>query len=190
MRLRRRGGRRHGCSTEAATATRLSHYEPRRLVVRFPRAHLSERDASRRRGGYPLHTPQHGGYPLHTPQHRRAHMITANEGAAVGVAAGYHLATGKVPLVYLQNSGIGNTVNPLLSLADPKVRGVMTYSQCHTASVTQPVSYSQCHTAQCHTASAIQPVPYMQLLCVQSVRRICRGMCVESPAAVAGQAGG
>ena len=44
-------------------------------------------------------------------------MITANEGTAVALAAGYHLATGELPVVYLQNSGVGNVVNPLLSLA-------------------------------------------------------------------------
>ncbi len=49
------------------------------------------------------------------------HVIAANEGNAVAIAAGYHLATGKIPLVYLQNSGMGNTVNPLLSLVDEKV---------------------------------------------------------------------
>lgn len=49
------------------------------------------------------------------------HVIAANEGAAVGLAAGVHLATGDVPMVYLQNSGLGNAVNPLLSLADPEV---------------------------------------------------------------------
>ncbi len=48
-------------------------------------------------------------------------IIAANEGAAVGIAAGHYLATGKVPVVYMQNSGIGNAVNPLLSLADEKV---------------------------------------------------------------------
>jgi len=52
------------------------------------------------------------------------HVITANEGAAVAVAASYHLATKKSPVVYLQNSGFGNTVNPLLSLADPKVYSI------------------------------------------------------------------
>jgi len=46
------------------------------------------------------------------------HIIAANEGAAVGLACGYHIATGYIPLVYMQNSGIGNAVNPLLSLAD------------------------------------------------------------------------
>ena len=49
------------------------------------------------------------------------HIIAANEGTAVGIAAGYYMASGKLPLVYMQNSGLGNTVNPLLSLADEKV---------------------------------------------------------------------
>ena len=52
------------------------------------------------------------------------HVIAANEGTAVGLAAGHHLATGSLPLVYLQNSGLGNTVNPILSLADPEVYGL------------------------------------------------------------------
>jgi phosphonopyruvate decarboxylase len=47
--------------------------------------------------------------------------IAVNEGAAVALAAGYHLATGGVPLVYMQNSGLGNAANPLLSLTDPDV---------------------------------------------------------------------
>jgi len=49
---------------------------------------------------------------------KQNHVIAVNEGAAVGLACGYHLATGRVPLVYMQNSGLGNAVNPLLSLAD------------------------------------------------------------------------
>jgi len=52
------------------------------------------------------------------------HLIAANEGGAIGLATGYYLATGKLPLVYLQNSGIGNAVNPLLSLADPQVYSI------------------------------------------------------------------
>lgn len=52
------------------------------------------------------------------------HLIAANEGAAVALAAGYHMATGKVPLVYLQNSGQGNLVNPLVSLTHPEVYGI------------------------------------------------------------------
>jgi phosphonopyruvate decarboxylase len=49
------------------------------------------------------------------------HLITANEGNAVAVAMGYHMATGKVAAVYMQNSGLGNSVNPLTSLADADV---------------------------------------------------------------------
>ena len=52
------------------------------------------------------------------------HVVAANEGGAVALACGYHLATGKVPLVYLQNSGQGNTINPLLSLADRDVYSI------------------------------------------------------------------
>ena len=52
------------------------------------------------------------------------HVISANEGGAVALALGYHLATGKVPLVYLQNSGLGNIINPLLSLADAEVYSI------------------------------------------------------------------
>ena len=55
---------------------------------------------------------------------RESHVITANEGAAVGIAIGHYLRTGDPALVYLQNSGFGNTINPLLSLADPDVYGV------------------------------------------------------------------
>jgi phosphonopyruvate decarboxylase len=55
---------------------------------------------------------------------RERHVIAANEGGAVALAAGHHLATGAVPLVYLQNSGIGNAVNPLLSLVDPEVYAI------------------------------------------------------------------
>jgi phosphonopyruvate decarboxylase len=52
------------------------------------------------------------------------HVVTANEGSAVALAAGSHLATGTVPLVYMQNSGQGNAVNPLTSLAAPEVYGI------------------------------------------------------------------
>lgn len=48
-------------------------------------------------------------------------IIAANEGGAVALAAGYHLATGKVGCVYMQNSGEGNAVNPLASLTDREV---------------------------------------------------------------------
>lgn len=55
---------------------------------------------------------------------KEKNIIAANEGAAVGIAAGYHIATGKLSLVYMQNSGLGNTLNPLLSLADEKVYSI------------------------------------------------------------------
>jgi len=52
------------------------------------------------------------------------HIIAANEGNCVALAAGYHLATGKIPVVYLQNSGIGNIINPVASLMNDKVYGI------------------------------------------------------------------
>ena len=51
-------------------------------------------------------------------------MIAANEGNAVGIAAGHWFASRELPLVYMQNSGMGNAMNPLASLADPDVYGV------------------------------------------------------------------
>lgn len=52
------------------------------------------------------------------------HIIAANEGNAIAIAAGYHIGTGKIPLVYMQNSGIGNAINPLLSLCDPEIYSI------------------------------------------------------------------
>lgn len=52
------------------------------------------------------------------------HIITANEGLAIGLAAGHYLNTGSIPLVYLQNSGLGNTINPITSLADKEMYGL------------------------------------------------------------------
>lgn len=52
------------------------------------------------------------------------HIIAANEGNCVGLAMGHYLATGKPAVVYMQNSGLGNTVNPVTSLADPDVYGI------------------------------------------------------------------
>jgi phosphonopyruvate decarboxylase len=49
------------------------------------------------------------------------HVITTNEGNAIGLAIGYHIATGKIPLVYMQNSGLSNAMDPLTSLADKSV---------------------------------------------------------------------
>jgi phosphonopyruvate decarboxylase len=49
------------------------------------------------------------------------HLIASNEGAAVSTAIGYHLATGTLPVVYMQNSGLGNAINPLISIASRDV---------------------------------------------------------------------
>lgn len=55
------------------------------------------------------------------PKH---HIIAANEGNAVALAAGYHLSTGRIPVVYLQNSGEGNIINPVASLLNEKVYAI------------------------------------------------------------------
>lgn len=55
------------------------------------------------------------------PKH---HVIAANEGNAAALAAGYHLATGKHPVVYMQNSGEGNIINPAASLLNEKVYAI------------------------------------------------------------------
>ena len=52
------------------------------------------------------------------------HVIAANEGNALSIGIGYNLVTNKIPLIYLQNSGLGNIINPLLSLADDKVYAI------------------------------------------------------------------
>lgn len=52
------------------------------------------------------------------------HIIAANEGNAVALAAGYYLSTGKIPCVYLQNSGLGNIINPVASLLNDKVYAI------------------------------------------------------------------
>jgi phosphonopyruvate decarboxylase len=58
----------------------------------------------------------------HTPSFQN--IITPNEGNAIALAAGYNLATGKPAMVYMQNSGLGNSVNPITSLADPEVYAI------------------------------------------------------------------
>src|SRR5574344_561515 len=57
------------------------------------------------------------------PKH---HVIAATEGNCAALAAGYHLATGKVPVVYMQNSGEGNIINPVASLLNDKVYAIPT----------------------------------------------------------------
>jgi phosphonopyruvate decarboxylase len=55
---------------------------------------------------------------------REKNIITANEGNAIGFAAGHYIATRKPAVVYMQNSGLGNTVNPLTSLTDPQAYSI------------------------------------------------------------------
>ncbi len=52
------------------------------------------------------------------------HFVAANEGSAVAIAAGYFLSTGKVPVVYMQNSGLGNAINPLTSIVHKSIYSV------------------------------------------------------------------
>ncbi len=52
------------------------------------------------------------------------HVISTNEGSATGIGIGYHLASGKIPCVYMQNSGLGNAINPLISIAHRKVYSI------------------------------------------------------------------
>jgi len=61
-------------------------------------------------------------FALHGTQGR--HIVAANEGGAIALCAGHYLATGKPGLCYMQNSGLGNAVNPLASLMDDKVYGL------------------------------------------------------------------
>jgi len=62
------------------------------------------------------------GLDAHWPS--PSHVIAANEGNAVALAAGHHLASGAIPLVYMQNSGMGNAMNPLISLTDAAVYSI------------------------------------------------------------------
>ena len=63
-------------------------------------------------------------YLINTYGISEKHVIAANEGNCTALAAGYHLATGKVPVVYMQNSGIGNIINPVASLLNDKVYAI------------------------------------------------------------------
>ena len=52
------------------------------------------------------------------------HYTTVNEGTAISTAIGRHLDTSEIPCVYLQNSGLGNAINPLISIAHNKVYSI------------------------------------------------------------------
>ncbi len=57
-------------------------------------------------------------------KNKKQHIITANEGSAIASSVGYFLATGKLPCAYMQNSGLGNAINPLVSIAHKKVYAI------------------------------------------------------------------
>lgn len=58
---------------------------------------------------------------IETEAPKQNHVIAANEGNAIGIASGYHMATKNIPVVYMQNSGLGNCINPLISLTHQEV---------------------------------------------------------------------
>ena len=55
---------------------------------------------------------------------KHTHIVAANEGNAVALAAGYYISEKKIPVVYLQNSGTGNIINPVCSLLNEKIYGI------------------------------------------------------------------
>ena len=54
----------------------------------------------------------------------KKHVIASNEGAAISIGIGYNLSTKKVPCIYLQNSGLSNAINPLISIASKDVYSI------------------------------------------------------------------
>ena len=71
--------------------------------------------------GVPDSTLKHFCFYLDDNTSKENHIIAANEGNSVAIAAGYHLSTGEIPLVYMQNSGLGNAINPITSLIDKEI---------------------------------------------------------------------
>lgn len=55
---------------------------------------------------------------------RKKHVVATNEGSAVSLGIGYHLSTKKIPCIYLQNAGLSNAINPLISIANKKVYSI------------------------------------------------------------------
>ena len=55
---------------------------------------------------------------------KKNHVIATNEGSATSIAIGHYLSTKKIPCVYMQNSGLSNALNPLISIAHPKVYSI------------------------------------------------------------------
>lgn len=57
-------------------------------------------------------------------KNKNEHIVAANEGTAVSLGIGYHLATNKLPCIYMQNSGLGNAINPLISISHKKIYSI------------------------------------------------------------------
>ena len=55
---------------------------------------------------------------------KKHHIIASNEGAAVSIGIGHYLSTNKIPCIYMQNSGLSNALNPLISIANKKVYSI------------------------------------------------------------------
>ena len=55
---------------------------------------------------------------------KKNHIIASNEGSAISIGIGYYLSTKKIPCIYMQNSGLSNALNPLISIAHPKVYSI------------------------------------------------------------------
>ena len=55
---------------------------------------------------------------------KKNHIIATNEGSAISIGIGHYLSTKKVPCIYMQNSGLSNALNPLISIAHPKVYSI------------------------------------------------------------------
>ena len=55
---------------------------------------------------------------------KKNHIIAANEGSAVSIGIGHYLSTKKIPIIYMQNSGLSNALNPLISIAHEKVYSI------------------------------------------------------------------
>ena len=60
---------------------------------------------------------------LNNKKFKCIHRVAANEGGAIGLAIGYSISTKKIPVVYMQNSGLGNAINPLVSIWFHRVPG-------------------------------------------------------------------
>ena len=62
-------------------------------------------------------------------ENKKKHLSSVNEGAATATGIGYYLATKKIPLIYFQNSGLGNALNPIVSLSNKNVFRIPIFSR-------------------------------------------------------------